>query len=200
MSETDAAHDVPELPDIIINDVIEAQDRLICDDSPFNRRAFVRTAFAAIEGVVHIIRRDMLTLSQRHPQTFSRAEMAILSEETYHVDGRGRPKVRAQFMTLTETIRFLAAVAQRHPGMRYAVDLNHVAWENLQTSLKLRHRLTHPKTEADLEVSLDDVQATMSGFLWVLALALRLTEKARNASSLDFQAMVELLRGDGSVD
>ena len=168
-------------PRTLIEDVIEAQKRLQRVDSAFNRRTFIRTVFAAVEGIISLIKADLLKAAQRSPGAFGIAEIALLREEAYFVDTRGRPKVRPNFISLAENVRFIVEIANRHPEIGYSIDFSHKGWSNLQNSLKVRHRLAHPKTRADLEVSIDEARKALSGFFWLLALAVEVTGLARDA-------------------
>jgi hypothetical protein len=49
------------------------------------------------------------------------------------------------------------------------LDFGHVGWANLKTSIAVRNRLVHPKTEEDLIVDDNEVNAAASAFNWVLA-------------------------------
>ena len=152
----------------MIEDVVAVYQRLEQSDTPGNRRDLVRTAFAAIEGLHWQIKQDVLfhTVDDLSPH-----EHAAMLEETYQVDERGNVNVIPRFLPLPSAIRLVVRMVKRYRPT-YEVDYGHKGWANLRAAIEIRNRLVHPKTLADLSVSDGDVNATLSGLYWMLALVI----------------------------
>lgn len=152
----------------IIEDVIAVYERLHQDDTPRHRRELVRTAFAAIEGLHWQLKQDVLVHSLEDLSPYERSAM---SEETYHVDDRGNVNVIPRFLPLPNAIRLVVQMVKRYRHA-YEIDYGHRGWSNLKSAIEIRNRLVHPKTVQDLVVTDKEVEATLSGFYWVLALVI----------------------------
>ncbi|MPZ33744.1 MAG: hypothetical protein GEV13_22600 [Rhodospirillales bacterium] len=152
----------------IIEDVIAVYQRLDQDDTPRHRRDLVRTAFAAIEGLHWQLKQDVLLHAF---DALSMHERAAMSEETYLVDDRGNVNVVPRFLPLPSAIRLVVQMVKRYRPA-YQVDYGHQGWANLRSAVDIRNRLVHPKVIEDLVVSDREVEATLSGFYWVLALVI----------------------------
>ena len=71
-------------------------------DSQYSRRTAFRTIFAAIEGRLYYLKRDVVA---RATESFSIAEIAMLRDESYTL-ARGKAKVIPKFIPLADNIRF----------------------------------------------------------------------------------------------
>jgi hypothetical protein len=91
-----------------------------------------------------------------------------MMEETYSIDDQGNVSGLPRFLPLTSTLRLTVRMLQRYcPD--YTLDFGHVGWASLKTSVVVRNRLVHPKTEQDLVVDEKEVDAAFRAFAWVLA-------------------------------
>jgi hypothetical protein len=155
---------------IVITDVMTAHKRVEKQDTLTHRRELVRSVFAAIEGLHWQLKQDVL----QHPTAeLSPHERAAMAEETYNVDERGNVNAMPRFLPLTTAIRLVVQMVQRYRPT-YTVDYGRRGWADLKTAIEIRNRLAHPKTLEDLSVSDKDIDATMSGFYWVLALVVEI--------------------------
>jgi hypothetical protein len=153
---------------VIVGDVIRAHQRLTETDRPGHRRDLVRAVFAAIEGLHWQLKEDVLG----HPSLkMSVHERAAMAEETYLVDDKGKVRVVPRFLPLPHAIRLVVHMVQRYRPT-YRIDFSHVGWSNLKAAIEVRNRLVHPKKIEDLTVEDGEVEATLSGFAWILALVI----------------------------
>lgn len=158
----------PEWPQtfthLLVGDASDAFEQLKAENSPALRRSTVRAVFAAIEGLLWQLKSGL----DAPPAGESIGELAVLREETYSVDERGVLRTRPYYLPLPQTIRFLTRLVQRaRPA--YNLDFNHPGWTYLLASLEVRHRLTHPKTLEDLNVSEEELGQLSAAFAWFLA-------------------------------
>jgi hypothetical protein len=162
---------------ILIGDVTAAEKRMRADDSQTHRRDLVRAVFAAIEGLHWQLKQDVLR--QGRPK-LSPFEYAAMVEEAYTVDDRGNVSTFPRFLPLMTAIRLVVNAVRRYRPA-YTVDFNHVGWANLKAAVEIRNRLVHPKRLNDLNVTTEEIQKTMSGFGWLLALVIEILRETNVA-------------------
>jgi hypothetical protein len=166
---------------VLIGDVVEAEKRLRENDNQMHRRNLVRAAFAAIEGLHWQLKQDVLLLGASNLSPF---EYAAVVEESYSVDERGNVSTFPRFLPITTAIRLVVNVVKRYRPA-YTVDFNHVGWVNLNAAIEIRNRLVHPKQINDLDVTDKEVQMTLSGFRWLLALVIEVLRETNVAAVLE---------------
>jgi hypothetical protein len=157
----------------LAHDVNHAHERLIEEDIPVNRRHMVRTAFSGIEGVVWEMKRDVLRHLKQVGGGLTLHEEAALLEQTYSVTSRGRVQTTPRFLPLPTAVRLLVLLVQK-VRPEYKVDFSHYGWTSLVEGVAVRNRLVHPKRKEDLVVTDRELGYCMSGFIWLLALALEM--------------------------
>jgi hypothetical protein len=183
---------------ILTIDVILSQMRRAENDTQSNRRELVRTMFAAIEGYVWNYRDEVRSFAESMDDLPAAREFVLL-EKSYFVTEAGTVKEQPRFLTLTAMIRLVTNVAQRLcPTLK--VDFGDGGWANLKAAVKARHRITHPKTIADLTISDIDIATVDRGFCWVLetstyVLTAALTEQKYHLFALE-SFFAELQAGD----
>lgn len=155
---------------VLMGDVLAAYERAQSDDALVHRREVVRAVFAALEGLHWRLKRHV----HDHASAFKSLtphEHAALLEETYSVDHKGVVRSQPKFLPLDTAIRLVVGIVTRYLPA-YTLDFNHVGWKNLKSSIAVRHRLTHPKSIADLTVTDKELSEAMSAFSWLLAFVL----------------------------
>jgi hypothetical protein len=155
-------------------DVISARKRWRQDDSQSTRRDLIRTMFAAIEGYVWEYRQNILQSAKAMDNLPITLEMALL-EKSYAVSETGRVSDQPRFISLTAMFRLVTRVAERHsPALK--IDFSNHGWDCLKAALKVRHRITHPKSVADLQILDKDIAAAEKGFLWLVEVIAEVVE------------------------
>lgn len=140
----------------------------------YDRRTYVRAVFAAIEGLTGFLRQAALTWIAQGRFEATPAEVAVLREEGYSVSDAGKVIVQARFVGLDASIRFLLRTCFRHFGANVEVYYSKPGWSALKRSLRVRHRLTHPRTASDLMVLTAEVEDARLAFAWAYGTVLRL--------------------------
>ncbi len=151
---------------ILTQDVILSMERHERSDTQATRRDLIRTMFAAIEGYVWRYREHVQSVISDIGTIPTLTELA-LSETSYSVTENGKVEAQSRFITLTAMIRLVSRLAEEHcPGLQ--VDFTQAGWSHLQQAIKIRNRITHPKSKSDLEVTSQDIAITNAGFFWLL--------------------------------
>jgi hypothetical protein len=157
-----------ELREILTNDVAEHWLRLKRDDSEANRRAYVRAAFALIEGFVAIMKQHALAELKTGRVTLTPGELVLLLEKSYSASDAGEVTERGAFIPTPQNIKFAFAVfAKSHQASR-APDYTDHRWGSLVKAIRVRNRITHPRSASDMEVSPEEVGLVDDAWAWFL--------------------------------
>ncbi|GLV20281.1 hypothetical protein TomMM35A_01440 [Sphingobium sp. TomMM35A] len=155
-----------------------------------DHRNALRAIISAIEGAVWIYRAHVLSVAQSLGMSTSKLELAF-SEMSVHVSEEGKIKEQQRFVATTAMIRLATRTAEELcPGLE--IDFSDAAWSKLRSAIRLRNRITHPKSLEDLSVSLEDLDAAQTGFNWFLTNVAMVMEatlgqlKAFNVEAKDF--------------
>jgi hypothetical protein len=146
--------------DVLQEDTIEAVRACYRDNTVTARRAAIRALFASLEAMAWTLKASVVRASERAPDLLSGIERLAFTDQTYSVDPSGKVRTKANFVPLTTSIKMIARTLSRGAVTR-SVSLDNVNMQALEEFLKLRHRLTHPRCAADLDVTSEDVHRTV---------------------------------------
>jgi len=168
-------------------DVGEAKERLLAKDNQFNRRTYIRTFFAFLEGFAYAVRRatiDLMHVNALKHDKLNIDRLFLLREETPTLGHTGKIDLQPQQLPFLPHFAFtLRAFAEEQDFEPDFFGDN--GWNDLQKAVKIRNRLTHPKKTADCHVSNDDLRTCVNAADWfqkrVMA-QLKAHHEARKAS------------------
>jgi len=143
-------------------DALALIERLKTQDTQLERRALVRAVFSFVEGMTFALKQEALNRNA----VFSPAEIALLREQSYEINDKGKAIVRPALIELRRNIRFAFDCFARGWHTSNRLDLSEDGWRCLQEALFVRHRLMHPKGLSDFHVSDSELDATTKGFFW----------------------------------
>ena len=134
-------------------------------DSQFWRRVAYRTVFASIEALVSHLKQSAILFSFHDDEVFSPAEQLAMRDQDFEVDEKGRVVER------NAKIRFLPNVcfAFRVFAVATAKDFQIVkdsGWDALTRAVKVRDRITHPKSAAAYTISDEEIKWMQDGWRW----------------------------------
>jgi len=143
-----------------VNDVIRAMthDRtrlmeLNLDRSdPFWRRTFVRQVFAETEVQLSQLRTLLKIGVEAEFCTFNTAEVAVLYEEEYRVDEKGRVQTKTLKISTKENLQFVFVLIGKVLNKASLIDRGSTSWAHLDEAIKKRDKLMHPRCAEDLHV------------------------------------------------
>ncbi|MEY2488781.1 MAG: hypothetical protein QOC70_723 [Verrucomicrobiota bacterium] len=146
------------------------------EDSPANRRSFVRAVFAFVEGCTFRFKLLALSFETRRNNSLSVGEISVLSGQAFSVDDNGNVRVRRLQISPSANLQLATRLAARC----FDVDTpkpaeSKVGWNRFHKAVKLRNRITHPNTASELAVSEAELQLVNHAFRWsvsILALLL----------------------------
>jgi hypothetical protein len=134
--------------------------------SAAQRRQFIRAMFACIEGALWLFKEEALEQHKNGVIAFSISELTLLSEITPGIDNRGAvydlPANLRFLPNLLFTFRCHARAFEYEPVLRVS---DH-EWADLQRSVKIRHRLMHPKKLRSMDVTDDELRLSRGALRW----------------------------------
>jgi hypothetical protein len=130
------------------------------------RRSFVRAAFAYFDGVTYAMKQLALVDGEAG---FSAAEKSLLAEKTFELDDKGRAFERQTKLRTLPNLRFAFSSLSRALDRKVDVDFACPGWVAMHEALRIRHRVTHPKSVKSIELSEADVQTVNIAGEWFTA-------------------------------
>jgi len=146
-------------------DVDYARKLLEENDSQIVRRTYLRSLFAFIEGNSFRLRQLALAAHIHRTQCFSNEEIIMLEEKDLGIKNNGNLKIRTKYIDFASNIRFsqksyIKAFGGKLPD--YTVN----GWAQLIKALEIRNRITHPRSENDLNISNEELKAIYEAKEW----------------------------------
>src|SRR5208337_337773 len=151
--------------DVIEQDVDTALEILSKDDTPYNRRAFIKNYYSFLEGLLYYMRQEVIKKAMSAPGTLSVAEMAVLKEETYYVSGKGKVQTQEKHLSFEQSFRISFHYFFKHVDS-VRVDYGNGGWRALLEGLKIRNRITHPKQASQLTITEEELERVKIGKNW----------------------------------
>lgn len=169
----------------LVTDVIAASEHLAQTDDQTRRRNFIRASFAAIEGLVWLLRSHVLSVADSMGY-LDPLDVLALRDIGYSVNDNGVLRSTSQYMPLTTAIKYAIRRAQAiAPDI--AVDYGDAGWSKLLEAIKVRHRVTHPKTADDLIITSEELESSSRALAWLLAVV----QEAMQATTASFRSFNE---------
>lgn len=154
------------------NDISRCQDGVRQALRDENRSAeqfwastMIRLLFAAVEAVTSSMR-DLVLKNQEHitpPLTLG--EMSVLGEVRY-ASRKGEVVEQPSFNRGEENVLLALSYFPAIWSARRPVDRASDGWKDFRAATRVRHRLTHPKSTADLEVSREELAISARTMKW----------------------------------
>jgi hypothetical protein len=153
-----------------------SESRVIGSTEQLERRTYVRTVFALVEGVSFCQRRH----AENDPQLTEgqRENARRAADAAWRAGQRAGESMKACLRVRSA----VAALAAAH-SLDDPLDTKSNAWRRFQEAVEVRNRITHPKTLADCIVKDDDVTLVREVHAWYQAMDMALTAKIQGTSS-----------------
>jgi class 3 adenylate cyclase len=151
----------------LVGDVIVARQRLSAADAQTTRRDVVRASLAAIEGMTWTAREHVREALAQLEELTPVADLA-LREMSYTVSDRGELVEQVRGLPLLTILRLVVSQA-KIISPEISVQFSGRGWSDLRQAVQIRNRITHPKSDLDLEVCDSDLAAVEAGLFWLQA-------------------------------
>lgn len=145
---------------------IEIPDADLADQEQLKRRAATRTIFAMIEAITYHMKQLAIQHAEYYPNTFSLAQLALLREETYLLEKNGTTTQQQAKISTLPNLRFAFASFSTALNIPHKLDVSDNNWEALQSGLRIRDRLMHPKEASNLVVTEPEMDQLLAAHTW----------------------------------
>ncbi len=152
-----------ELLPTLVNNVKIAEDNI--DDKQYSRRVYIRTLFAMIEGSIYAMKIALFGIG-RESGSIKVPDLVVLKESSFDLSKNGKVKEKAKFFRIPENLRFTIRTIKHLLGKEIELGVGNQDWENLKKSIKIRNKVTHPKSLKDLNISDEALECIRSVNLW----------------------------------
>ena len=151
----------------LLDDSLAAESYLDANDSQFARRAYIRSIFASLEGIVWLLKQVCLKAPNvSGPRRFDPAEFALLQDQTYDLKNNGEPSTQTKFLRLPDNVRFTFRVFNRLFQANVDLGVGGNSWTAFLRALDVRHRITHPKKVDELDISDTEIKLCREVSSW----------------------------------
>lgn len=154
----------------LFDDMVECEELLDRSDTQFVRRALVRAAFAFNEGFVYWLKEQVAQWVQNkgwRENKFEFARLLLLSDETYRPNRQGKIESEPNRIPFVNYCAFVIRTAAECWEFDAEPLFSDNGWKEMHASLKVRHRITHPKKPEDLKITNSEMLSMSEGHRWL---------------------------------
>lgn len=149
-----------ELINVLARDADECEAAVVSTGSSLAKRNFVRALFAWIEAISYLMRQHVLNEIRKEALTEeSIPKLLAASERSYHVDDKGDVVEDPLRTKISNNLLFSLKSFAEVVAFPLTVDKGGRNWQAYARALKIRDRVTHPKSPDDLELTEADIEA-----------------------------------------
>lgn len=164
----------------------------------FWARATLRSFFSLLEAITFEMRLILRQAVAARLSDMSPSEISLLSDSSFELDGAGRPVSRPRFIPIERNLRFAFPRYARLFGATTSLDTGGQGWEKLSQTIKVRNRITHPKSPEDLDLTPDEIMTAMHAITWysetMTSVLHEIEELMRTATAIVNNATAEMRR------
>lgn len=131
------------------------------DDTNFNSRMLIHSAFAYIEGAASYLKYECLFAEDDGRTRPSPVEVAYIMDVEYRLTDNGTIKERPAKIPLKTNVSFAFTTYERLFGNPGLFDSSMEWFSALGNAIKVRDRITHPKNPCDLDIMPNEVIDTV---------------------------------------
>lgn len=151
--------DIDSLFGILTGDVIEVTEIWKQRGDELSHRLYVRTAFAAVEGIIQVMKSAaQLFDSLNNPHMLSPEEIVLLKEEDPQIGRGGEIEIKKKKISLLLNFEFALHTYARVRHLNVTLDKTGEGWQSLRHAIRIRDRLTHPHNLEDMSVGISELQ------------------------------------------
>jgi hypothetical protein len=150
-------------------DVVKSRDEAAKDGGPFWRRTLVRALFAYIEGSSYRLKQVAPPVAEYNSVALSKAETALLTEESYDLNDKGEAIIKKAKLRTAENLLFSVKIVSKAAKSTYEIDKSTEGWSAFKETIKIRDRITHPKSTEELNISDNELKVIMKTMTWFAA-------------------------------
>jgi len=121
-----------------------------------------------VESVLFELRSWVLEYADSNPEEFSQAELVLLAEKTYDISDKGEAEERPYLGQIGKNLKFAFRCFAKAFDLKFKPDYGGDGWQAFRQAVKIRNRITHPKTPASMAIKDDELAAMYKALCWFL--------------------------------
>ena len=149
----------------LLDDVVYAAELLVKNDNQTNRRIYIRAIYALLEGEIYERKQMALAIIDSLQHDILRDEIPLLTEIDMSIDDDGTPRARERHLPLAQNILYSLKIIARAFSIDPRIDKSN-GWDALLKAIKIRHRITHPKSSTNLTIQDSEMKIVDQAFEW----------------------------------
>lgn len=155
-----------EAVQLLASDVVLAGQLSGVKDTQFARRAYVRAAFALVEGNLNLMADVILRTSDRGEIQLSLDETQVLRQKRASIDKNGMQIVSVKFVPIRDRIGPVFEMFARQFGKMFRLDKNGSGWVAFHEAIEIRNRITHPRNAQSFKIEDADLNSVERARAW----------------------------------
>jgi hypothetical protein len=148
------------------HEIVYISGKLNDEEAEFWRRTFVRTVVSSFEAELFILKSNLLSYCKKNDFLISPQEELFLDSKKYELNENGQLKEKLYQQKVKDEIKFVFNSICRIQGFTLKQDFENQGWQDLCNVIKIRNRLTHPKSLEDQYVSSVEVSQCENAWQW----------------------------------
>ncbi|SIQ13255.1 hypothetical protein [Aquipseudomonas alcaligenes] len=152
MNRAEAVSELKAVVALLQDDVAKIVEYGKANPTPYAHRMFIRAEFALLEGLLYQMR-QVTFASLAETDLLSPAEVTLLSEVRYSLDKKGQIIEKEQFENFLSNMLFTLRMYAKNHGAEFEPNTDEAGWEAMHRAVRIRNRVTHPKSAACLDLS-----------------------------------------------
>jgi hypothetical protein len=153
----------------LFNDVVKCEELLEKSDTQFARRTLVRAAFAFNEELIYWFKASVQQglLADVTNGGLNIEKYLLLGDRKAKLSSTGKIELEDNRISFLTQCAFVLRTAAEQRKVDPEPFFSDNGWNELRNSLKVRHRITHPKKPEDLNITDEDLHSTSEGHRWL---------------------------------
>lgn len=182
-SEKQPSISYKQLLNIILDEIIENVRKIHPPAiNQADRRSFVRNVFSCIEGSTYAFKAWALDIN---PDSLTHQEVDVIKEKVSFLNHNGEAETQTLKIQTLPNIDFSFKILSKVMNIENPLDKSNHGWEQLRKAIKIRHRLTHPKSAEDLTISNEEMILLSHAVLFYTRATAELTRRIGRRAGID---------------
>jgi len=154
----------------LFSDLVECEELLVKSDSQFARRTFVRASFAFHEAFIYWLK-DLvfkrLAMNALQCGSIEITKLMLLQDDSYRPNKQGKIELEPNRIPLLNLCALVLRTAAECAGISRNPLFSDNGWSEFQIALKVRDRITHPKSVEDLDIKDEEMASVRESHRWL---------------------------------
>ncbi|MBI4811273.1 MAG: hypothetical protein HY800_07535 [Ignavibacteriales bacterium] len=180
-------HDIGKMNEILLEDLSTLEMMVQNYDNQTWRRAYARAFFAMVEATLYNLKIGMFFA--QHPLVEEEIELLFGKRKSISPSTL-RPVRMTIVENLTKTFSMYASIHCSN----YQLRINTKGWQYFLKSIKIRRRVTHPKSVKEFELSNKEISILIQTKEWYLINLMRLVESSYKSLRAEINGPIKMLK------